>query len=80
MTDNAVLHTKKDCIGITLAKDENGHRVYGMQFLDTVSFCPTFEFSYCTRCFDDSCYAHVQNILQRNDENRTPPSMRNSYE
>lgn len=80
MTDNAVLHTKKDCMGITLAKDENGHRVYGMQFLDTASFCPNFEFSYCTRCFDDSSYEHVQNILKRNDEDRTPPSMRNSYE
>ncbi len=77
MTDNAVLHTKKDCIGITLAKDENGHRVYGMQFLDTATFCPNFKFSYCTRCFDDSCYAHVQNILRRNDEDRTPPSRRN---
>lgn len=80
MTDNAVLHTKKNCIGITMAKDENGHRVYGMQFLDTASFCPNFEFSYCTRCFDDSCYAHIQEILQRNDEDRTPPSTREDYE
>lgn len=77
MTDNSVLHTRKDCIGISFAKDENGHRVYGMQFLDTAFFCPNFEFSYCTRCFDDDCYVHVQKILQRNDEDRTPPSRRN---
>lgn len=67
LTDNGVLHTRKDCSGVTFAKDEHGHRVYGMVFLDTISFTSDDQLSYCTRCFDDACYEHVQKILSRNE-------------
>lgn len=66
MTDNAILHTTKNCIGITLAKDNKGHRVFGMEFIDTLNFCPDYDYSYCTKCFDDASYEHVQQILARN--------------
>lgn len=69
MTDNAILHTTKNCIGITLAKDNKGHRVLGMEFIDTLNFCPDYDYSYCTKCFDDASYEHVQQILARNTLN-----------
>lgn len=68
LSDNSVLHTNKDCIELITARDDNGHRVSGMQFIDTLSFLPNDEFSYCKRCFDDECYQHAQEIMERNLE------------
>ena len=48
MTDNGVLHSTRDCINVRYAKDEDGHKVYGMEFMDTVTFAPEYKFSYCT--------------------------------
>lgn len=68
MTDDGTLHTRNNCIGLRLAKDEDGHRVFGMHFIDTTEFCPNYSYSYCTRCFDDASYEHVLRILARNSQ------------
>lgn len=66
MTDDAILHTSKNCVGLRLAKNEDGHRVFGMNFIDTTEFCPNYEYSFCTRCFDDASYERVLQISARN--------------
>lgn len=66
MTDDAILHISKNCVGLRLTKDEDGQRVFGMNFIDTTEFCPNYEYSYCTRCFDDASYENVLQISARN--------------
>lgn len=68
MTDNGVLHSTRDCINVRYAKDEDGHKVYGMEFMDTVTFAPEYKFSYCTRCFSEMQYEQLEKILERNTQ------------
>lgn len=49
-----------------MAKDADGHKVTGMNFIDTMDFVNDENIFYCTMCFDDKRYDHVQRILQRN--------------
>lgn len=68
MTDDRVLHTGRHCSNLIIAKDQHGHKVYGMEFVDTASFAPKYKFSYCTRCVNENQYEHIQKLLQRNKE------------
>lgn len=71
LTNNGVLHCKQDCISVFLAKDEDGHKVTGMSFIDTLEIVNDRSLSYCTRCFNDARYEQVQRMIRRNDKDRT---------
>lgn len=75
LTDNNVLHCEQKCVGIILAKDEDGHKVTGMNFVDTLEIVDDSGLSYCTRCFNDARYEQVQRMIRRNDKDRTMPGV-----
>ena len=75
LTNDGVLHCKQDCVGVILAKDEDGHKVTGMNFIDTLEFTDDKYMSYCTRCFNDARYEQVQRMIRRNDKDRTMPGV-----
>ncbi len=66
LTENGVLHTRKTCVGVKYGKDEDGHEVYGMQFIDTAEYVENGNVVYCTRCFNDNLYEKVHAISMRN--------------
>lgn len=68
LTENGVLHTRKTCVGVRHGKDEDGHAVYGMEFIDTAKYVNMENVVYCTRCFSDRLYEKVQAISERNSE------------
>ncbi|MDN0078373.1 hypothetical protein QVO32_02970 [Bacteroides gallinaceum] len=78
LTNDGVLHCKQDCVGVILAKDEDGHKVTGMNFIDTLEFTDDKYMSYCTRCFNDARYEQVQRMIRRNDKDRTMPGVETS--
>ena len=73
LTDNGVLHCEQKCVGVILAKDEDGHKVTGMAFVDTLEIVYDENISYCTRCFNDARYEQVQSMIKRNLKNNTMP-------
>lgn len=75
LTNDGVLHCKQDCVGVILAKDEDGHKVTGMSFVDTLDIVDDSGLSYCTRCFNDARYEQVQRMIKRNDKDRTMPGV-----
>lgn len=75
LTDDAVLHCKEKCVGMILAKDENGHKRNGMTFIDTLEIVYDGGFSYCTRCFNDELYDQVQEMIKRNSKNKIMPGV-----
>lgn len=75
LTDNGVLHCEQKCVGIILAKDEDGHKVTGMTFVDTLDIIYDENLSYCTRCFNDARYEQVQSMIKRNRKNNTMPEV-----
>lgn len=70
LTDDGVLHCEEKCVGMVLAKDENGHKRYGMTFVDTLRIIDDCNLSYCTRCFNDERYDQVQEMIRRNSKNK----------
>lgn len=76
LSDNNVLHCDQKCYGLKYAKDEEGHKVQGMNFILTDRFIDNGTISYCTRCFDDDLYEKVQLISRQNNEDNIPPSRR----
>lgn len=66
ITDNRVLHTRTLCLNVIDAKDNKGHKVSGMKFVDTLYFCNDNNLRYCIECFVDSTYEHVKRIATRN--------------
>ena len=77
LTNDGVLHCKQDCVGVILAKDEDGHKVTGMNFIDTLEIMNDQYMSYCTRCFNDERYDQVQGMIKRNNNDRTMPGIAN---
>lgn len=75
LTDNGVLHCEQKCVGVILAKDEDGHKVTGMTFVDTLEIVYDENLSYCTRCFNDARYEQVQSMIKRNRKNNTMPGI-----
>lgn len=75
LTNDGVLHCKQDCVGVILAKDEDGHKVTGMTFVDTLEIAYDENLSYCTRCFNDARYDQVQSMIKRNRKNKTMPGV-----
>ena len=75
LTDNGVLHCEQKCVGVILAKDEDGHKVTGMAFVDTLEIVYDENISYCTRCFNDARYDQVQSMIKRNLKNNTMPGV-----
>ena len=75
LTDNGVLHCEQKCTGVILAKDEDGHKVTGMTFVDTLEIAYDENLSYCTRCFNDARYDQVQSMIKRNRKNKTMPGV-----
>lgn len=68
LTENGVLHTRTTCVGVRHGKDEDGHALYGMEFIDTAKYVNMEDVVYCTRCFTDRLYEKVQAISERNSE------------
>lgn len=70
LTNDGVLHCKQNCVEVILSKDEDGHKVSGMRFVDTLEIVDDSGLSYCTICFNDARYEQVQRMIKRNDKDR----------
>jgi len=59
-----VVHCNKDCSALKNAKDRDGHRIFGMEFIDTADLLQRLpeDVKYCPRCISDSTYEHLQRI------------------
>ncbi|MEG2599510.1 MAG: hypothetical protein RSA66_08555 [Muribaculaceae bacterium] len=68
ITNNGVIHTTKHCMNVFFAKDRRGHDVDGMTFVDTLNIISDDNLTYCTECFDDEAYEHVQKLIVQNSE------------
>lgn len=77
LSDDNVLHTEKNCIGMFNALDEEGHEVNGIRYILTSRFVSEPNMSYCKWCFDEEFYEKVQLISFQNTEDNIPPSRRN---
>lgn len=61
---DSVLHCKKDCYRLTDTEDEQRHRLFGIEFIDTADLLQRLpeDVKYCPRCISDSTYEHLQRI------------------
>lgn len=66
LTDDSILHSELNCVGIITAKYKDGHKVTGMKFVDTLAIVYDGCVSYCTWCFNDALYEQVQGMIKRN--------------
>ena len=66
MSSNTILHSKLQCPQLQTEKDDVGHKVVGVEFVDTNEFCPNYQFFYCKYCFNDIKYEQIKGILERN--------------
>ena len=76
LSDDNVLHTEKNCIGMFNALDEEGHEVNGIRYILTYRFISDPHISYCKWCFDEEYYEKVMAISTENKygEYRVNPS------
>lgn len=70
LSDNGVLHKDEHCIWLRSAKDDNGHRVYGKSFIDTLDIISDQYMTYCTHCVNSEDYTHIQRMIRRNSYRR----------
>ena len=80
LSDDNVLHTEKNCIGMFNALDEEGHEVNGIRYILTSRFVSEPNMSYCKWCFDEEFYEKVQLISLQNRENNKRPWARQDDE
>lgn len=66
MSSNSILHSTLQCPQLQREKDDNGHAVVGVEFVDTDEICPNYQFFYCKYCFNDIKYEQIKRILKRN--------------
>lgn len=66
MSSNAILHSNLQCPKLQSEKDDEGHNVIGVEFVDTNEIYPNYKFFYCKYCFNDAKYEQMKMILERN--------------
>lgn len=66
MSSNAILHSNLQCPQLQSEKDDEGHKVIGVEFVDTNEIYPNYQFYYCKYCFNDIKYEQMKRILERN--------------
>ena len=71
MSSNSILHSTLQCPQLQREKDDNGHVVVGVEFVDTDEIYPNYQFFYCKYCFNDIKYEQMKRILKRNSPDTT---------
>lgn len=71
MSSNSILHSTLQCPQLQREKDDNGHAVVGVEFIDTNEIYPNYQFFYCKYCFNDIKYEQIKRILKRNSPDTT---------
>lgn len=71
MSTGDILHSKLQCPLLQREKDDKGHNVIGVEFVDTNEFYPNYKFFYCKYCFNDTKYEQIKRILERNRPDNT---------
>lgn len=71
MSTEAILHSNLQCPMLQREKDDKGHNVIGVEFVDTNEIYPNYQFFYCKYCFNDIKYEQMKRILERNRPDNT---------
>lgn len=72
LDDNAIIHVKENCIRLRHGNDDNGHKIYGKEFIDTLDFSEYklyYSPRYCSHCVSTEVYQHLLRISERNKPN-----------
>lgn len=65
--DNYIIHKVENCHSLRYGRDDDGHRVYGKTYVDTLEFVFDPALSFCTRCIDSADYERIMAISQTNE-------------